>query len=287
MKKFEFPNPKNKNESFFFINQNFQSTKNTEEKYKILEYSENFDGWTEDHTFIHEIEIGTEHPIDVASRDICINLLKKYDNSEEKVILEIGCSSGSLINKIKELKNYKYIGSDAIRNSIKKLSKIYSDIPFLVFDLVKNPFNKSVCNSLIMLNVLEHIKDDDKALIEANKLLEKNGLLILEVPSVKFLFDQYDKELLHFRRYNMKDLIKKITNAGFKIEKKTHLGFIIFPLFIIIKFFNKFFRQKKIVTKQANFSNNAFIKLLFNIEKNFQNFSFPFGIRCFICARKN
>ena len=105
MKKFEFPHPKNKNESFFFINQNFQNTKRAEEKYKILEYSENFDGWTEDHTLIHETEIGTEHPIDIASRNICINLLKKYDDSEEKVILEIGCSSGSLINKIKELKN--------------------------------------------------------------------------------------------------------------------------------------------------------------------------------------
>ena len=286
MKKFEFPHPKNKNESFFFVNQNFQNTKSALEKYKILEYSENFDGWTEDHTLIHETEIGTEHPIDIASRDICINLLKKYDDSEEKVILEIGCSSGSLINKIKELKNYKYIGSDAIGNSINKLSKIYSDIPFLVFDLVKNPFNKSICNSLIMLNVLEHIKDDNKALIEANKLLEKNGLLILEVPSGKFLFDKYDKELLHFRRYNMKDLIEKITNAGFKIEKKTHLGFIIFPLFIVIKFFNKFFGKGKIVTKQANFSNNTFVKFLFKIEKNLQDFSLPFGIRCFICARK-
>ena len=286
MKNFEFPHPKNKNESLVFINQNFQNTKNSEEKYKVLEYSQNLEGWTEDHTLMVEHHIGNQHPIDITSKEMCIDFLEKYDSSKEKVVLEIGCSSGNLINKIKDLKNYIYIGSDVIKNSVEKLSKKYSDTPFLVFDLIKNPFNKSLCNSLIMLNVLEHIKDDDKALLEANKLLEKNGLLILEVPSGKFLFDQYDKELLHYRRYNMNDLIKKITNAGFKIEKKTHLGFIIFPFFIIIKFFNKLIRTDNIVTKQANFSNNIFVKTLFKIEKSIGNLSFPFGIRCFVCARK-
>ena len=286
MKKIEFPHPKNKNESLVFINQNFQNTKNFEEKYKVLEYSQNLEGWTEDHTLMVEHHIGNQHPIDITSKEMCIDFLEKYDSSKEKVVLEIGCSSGNLINKIKDLKNYTYIGSDVIKNSVEKLSKIYSDTPFLVFDLVKNPFNESLCSSLIMLNVLEHIKNDDKALLEANKLLEKNGLLILEVPSGKFLFDQYDKKLLHFRRYNMNDLIKKITNAGFKIEKKTHLGFIIFPLFIIIKLFNKLIRTDNILTKQANFSNNIFVKTLFKIEKSIGNLSLPFGIRCFVCARK-
>ena len=286
MKKFKFPHPKNKNESLVFINQNFQNTKNFEEKYKVLEYSQNLEGWTEDHTLMVEHHIGNQHPIDITSKEMCIDFLEKYDSSKEKVVLEIGCSSGNLINKIKDLKNYIYIGSDVIKNSVEKLSKIYSDTPFLVFDLVKNPFKESLCNSLIMLNVLEHIKDDDKALLEANKLLKKNGLLILEVPSGKFLFDQYDKKLLHFRRYNMNDLIKKITNAGFIIEKKTHLGFIIFPFFIIIKFFNKLIRINNIVTKQANFSNNIFVKTLFKIEKSIGNLSLPFGIRCLVCARK-
>ena len=75
------------------------------------------------------------------------------------------------------------------------------------------------------------VKDDEKALIEAHKLLNTDGVLILEVPSGNFLYDEYDKELLHFRRYNMKDLVKKIENAGFRIEKKTHLGFLLFPFF--------------------------------------------------------
>ena len=137
-----------------------------------------------------------------------------------------------------------------------------------------------------MLNVLEHIGNDVKALNEANKLLCDNGLLILEVPAGKFLYDEYDKQLLHFRRYKMLDLTKKIENAGFVIERKTHLGFFIIPVFILVKLFNKIFRSKNIISKQANLSNNTIVKLLFFIESKLREFSLPFGIRCFVCARK-
>ena len=282
----EFPHPDDKNEVLIFINQNFQNKKNINEKFKILEYSQNLEGWTEDHSEMIDHQIGNEHPIDIASRDMCMYLLKKYDYSEEKIILEIGCSNGNLIDKIMNLTNYKYIGSDVIKNPIKKLAEIYRETPFIIFDLLKNPFKESFCNSLVMLNVLEHINNDDKALFEANKLLKKNGLLILEVPSGQFLYDEYDKKLLHFRRYNMKNLVKKIESAGFKIEKKTHLGFIIFPFFAAIKFLNKFIKKKNIVTSQANFSNNIFVKFLFKIEKRLRIYNLPFGVRCFICARK-
>ena len=69
--------------------------------------------------------------------------------------------------------------------------------------------------------------------IEQLRLLCDNGLLILEVPAGKFLYDEYDKQLLHFRRYKMLDLIKKVENAGFVIEGKTHLGFFIFPILFL------------------------------------------------------
>ena len=282
----KFPHPKNKGESLVFINGYFQNTKNNEEKFKVLEYSENLEGWSEKHTEMISNHIGSQHPIDIASRDMCKFLLKKNNSLEDKIVLEIGCSSGNLIGDINSIKNLKYIGSDVIRKPVKKLAETYKNNPFIIFDILKNPFSKSICNFLIMLNVLEHINDDEGALREANKLLKKDGLLILEVPSGKFLFDEYDKKLLHFRRYNMKDLVEKIEKAGFKIEKKTHLGFILFPLFSLIKIFNKLIKKKNIVVSQANASNNILVKAIFEIEKKLSNYSLPFGIRCFVCARK-
>tara|TARA_B100001057_G_scaffold317785_1_gene318022 strand:+ start:46 stop:921 length:876 start_codon:yes stop_codon:yes gene_type:complete len=281
-----FPHPKNKNENFVFKDGKFMNPANKDDQIKILEFSKNTEGWTDELTEMADHHIDVNHPIDVASREMCIDFLEKYDMSEKKVVLEIGCSSGNLINKIKEKEKYYYIGSDAIKKQIEKLSNYHRDIPFIIFDLLKNPFKENFCNSLIMLNVLEHIKDDNEALIQANKILNKNGILIIEVPSGKFLYDDYDRKLLHFRRYNMREIVRKIENAGFKIEKKTHLGFLIFPIFALVKIFNKFFKNKDIVIKQAKISNNFFLKMVFNIEKKLSNFYLPFGIRCYICARK-
>ena len=230
--------------------------------------------------------IGANHPIDIASREICINYLKDFNKNKQNVVLEIGCSSGYLINKIKMKKKYNYIGSDAVKNHIVKLSEKYKDVPFLIFDLLKNPFKKPICDALIMLNVLEHIKNDDAALLEANKILNDNGVLIIEVPAGKFLYGDYDKKLKQFRRYNMGEITKKIEKAGFTIERKTHLGFIVYPLFVIVKLFNKLFKDKNIVIKQVKNSNNFFTKMFFNLEKKLYKINFPFGIRCYICARK-
>ncbi|MDC1115050.1 methyltransferase domain-containing protein [Candidatus Pelagibacter sp.] len=283
-----FPDPTKKDKYLFFSNGYFKEKNNPENKSKVLEYSKNIEGWTDELTEMANHHIDINHPIDVESRKKCLGYLEKYELSDKKVILEVGCSSGYLIDEIKKKQKYNYIGSDAVKNQLLKLSNEHINIPFIVFDLLKNPFNKPTVNALIMLNVLEHIKDDNTALLEANKILHKDGILILEVPSGKTLYDDYDKKLMHFRRYNMKDVVDKIENAGFTIEHKTHLGFFIFPIFAIVKLFNKFFKPKdeNIVIKQAKISNNFFLRFLFSFERIFSNFSLPFGIRCYICARK-
>ena len=78
----EFPHPKNKDESLVFINGYFQNTKNKEEKLKVLEYSENLEGWSEEHTEMISDHIGSQHPIDIASRDMCKFLLNKNKSSK-------------------------------------------------------------------------------------------------------------------------------------------------------------------------------------------------------------
>jgi SAM-dependent methyltransferase len=282
----KFPHPKVINENFIFKNGEFHNLNNENEKLKILEYSENTQGWNDELTKMADHDISNNHPIDDASTQMCLDLLQKYEKSEKKIVLEIGCLNGNLAKKIINTEKYYYIGSDAINNSIQNLSKIYKDTPFIIFDILKNPFKKSICNTLIMLNVLEHVEDDDKALAEAYNMLEKDGLLIIEVPAGKFLYDDYDRQLLHFRRYSLKEITNKLLKNGFTIEKKTHLGFFIFPFFVVVKMINKILKNKNIVIKQTKITDNFLIKFLFYIEKKLENFSLPFGIRCVICAKK-
>lgn len=68
-------------------------------------------------------------------------------------------------------------------------------------------------------NVLEHIEDDSSTLNEIYAKLQPGGILAVYVPALMFLFSELDTKAGHFRRYSKKNLITKVENAGFKVEK--------------------------------------------------------------------
>ena len=69
-----------------------------EPKSKVLEYSENFQGWSDDLTKIHDT-FG-DHPIDLYSRWLALQSLKRFQSTSDFSLLEIGCSSGKLLKSI-------------------------------------------------------------------------------------------------------------------------------------------------------------------------------------------
>lgn len=257
----------------------------------ILEYSENFMGWSDDLTLIHEGSIGSSHPIDVASREMAIRNLSSLNLSEESVVLEIGCSSGFLIKEIaKRFPSLVLIGADVVKVPLLRLAKECPSIPFLRFDLLKSPIPDCAVDVVIMLNVLEHIQYDELAIQKIYAMLKPGGAVILEVPAGPSLFGPYDEELGHFRRYTANQLGALLANAGFVIKVKSHLAFFAYPLFYATKIFNKYFssKQKKLFINQAkNTSKSILLKKLLEIEgKYFSRCSLPFGIRVIISAYK-
>jgi len=285
-----FPHPKYENIYYTWDNEKFFSNNNKQEtdECRIIEYSENYEGWTDHLTNIHEEAHGDSHPIDVFSRNNCIRSIKKFQNTNPQVILDIGCSSGYLIEKlILKFPKSLVIGADVIKEPLHRLSQKLKNTPFIRFDLLKNPFHESFADVITLLNVAEHIRDDKKAFEECYKILKPNGILIIEVPAIQLLYDSYDKELKHYRRYNLKELEQKLKNIGFKIKFKSHLGFFLFPFFFLVKLTNKILGNKNLTVSQSKKSNNFITKILLKIEENFfKNIYFPIGIRCFLCVEK-
>tara|TARA_B110000444_G_C18822544_1_gene588521 strand:+ start:1075 stop:1959 length:885 start_codon:yes stop_codon:yes gene_type:complete len=256
----------------------------------ILEYSENLSGWSEDLTTLHEDASGKDHPIDIASRKMAVNSVKKYCSSYNQSILEIGCSSGYLLEDLKwEFKKSQIIGADVVRGPLLEIKKKIPDIPLFLFDILKCPIPDNSIDVIIMLNVLEHIEDDKLAIKKAFNMLKPNGIFIIEVPASPYLYDSYDKELMHFRRYSTSELKTKVKNSGFIINNITHLGFLIFPLFAVVKIYNKLFKSGKSVVVKNNVkktSDSFVLRFVFYIE----NFLFDSikicGIRLNLVARK-
>ena len=54
------------------------------------------------------------------------------------------------------------------------------------------------------LNVLEHIKDEQKTVFDLHRCLRPGGRLLLYVPAFNILYSQMDRHVGHFRRYRRK-----------------------------------------------------------------------------------
>lgn len=74
-------------------------------------------------------------------------------------------------------------------------------LPTVPAELAGERFDTIVC-----LNVLEHIEDDVTALRTLNSLLEAGGHLILLVPAIPSIYGTLDRSLGHHRRYTPKTL---------------------------------------------------------------------------------
>ena len=83
----KFPHPKYPNVYYTWKNDKFLSSNSKKDKCKIIEYSENYQGWTDHLTKLHEQTHSDSHPIDIFSRNNCIRSIKKFYNSNPKVIL--------------------------------------------------------------------------------------------------------------------------------------------------------------------------------------------------------
>jgi glycosyltransferase involved in cell wall biosynthesis len=77
-------------------------------------------------------------------------------------------------------------------------------------------------DTIVVLNVLEHIADDVRTLVRLREILEPNGRVVVISPILMRLFSPMDRALGHFRRYERGELDAKLVQAGFTIERVSY-----------------------------------------------------------------
>ena len=70
-------------------------------------------------------------------------------------------------------------------------------------------------DSVVSVNVLEHVEDDVEELAMMHTVLRSGGHLCLWVPAVPALYSRFDRALGHHRRYRKSELARKLLAAGF------------------------------------------------------------------------
>jgi SAM-dependent methyltransferase len=91
-------------------------------------------------------------------------------------------------------------------------------VAFQLLDLARPPYAAAQpIDSIVCLNVLEHIEDDAAVLDGFFRLLPPGGRVILQVPQHPALYGSLDASYGHFRRYTRASLGARLTGAGFRV----------------------------------------------------------------------
>ncbi len=140
-------------------------------------------------------------------------------------VLEAGCGIGNLTELLLDRKRLVCVDLDQFY--IDRLVQSYGHLnnftihpANLMSDKdLKRAADKKNFDTVICLNVVEHIEDDQKVLKNFYDILQPGGRVIILVPHDPKLYTAVDKTLGHFRRYTRKELSKKIEDAGFKLVR--------------------------------------------------------------------
>jgi SAM-dependent methyltransferase len=191
--------------------------------------------------------------------------MKKFNFTSP--VLEVGCGTGETLKELSKLYNIKGVDlSDDALNicRTKGLAVEKRDL-----------FNVSErFNSIICVDVVEHISDDQLFANHLYKVLNPGGKIFVLVPSGKFLKD--DEAFGHYRRYSRSAIIKLLKSSNFVIESTEMFGYPIFYYARIMMNFlyrdhaheAKGLKERTLESSYKNpFDNTVFVKILDSLLK--------------------
>lgn len=137
----------------------------------------------------------------------------------------------------------------------------------------------SSADSLVAVNVLEHVEDDAEFLRLARNVVLPGGTLLLFVPAIPGIAGSLDKAFEHFRRYAKGSLRARIEGAGWSVEK---IGYMNFPGMLPWFLAGKVFRRSSISAVEARFYDRVVVPLTAAIEDHIE---IPIGQSLIAIAR--
>jgi len=81
-------------------------------------------------------------------------------------------------------------------------------------------------DAIVLMNVLEHIKDDRAVLAELKKFLSPTGRIVVLVPAGQWAFGPMDTRLGHYRRYTKAYTRPLVAGLGLELEKMRYYNFV-------------------------------------------------------------
>jgi glycosyltransferase involved in cell wall biosynthesis len=152
-------------------------------------------------------------------------LHERFEKHLGRRILEVGSGVGNQTRYFVDRE--RVVASDIEAHYVRELTANFgnrSNVRIVSFRFPLTEVDRAVLlderiDTVVCLNVLEHIEDDRATLRDFASVLPPGGALVLLVPAMPSLYGSLDIYLRHFRRYDRDALVALVAEAGFGVEE--------------------------------------------------------------------
>ena len=191
-------------------------------------------------------------------------------------ILDVGCGTGANLEMLSRFGRAEGVdvSDEALEFCRSKGLRVHKglaeDLPFAdeEFDLVTG------------LDVVEHLDDDVAGLREMRRVLKPGGRIMVFVPAFMWLWGVQDDISHHRIRYTRKQIVDRLTAAGFDVERATYANITFFAPILAGRVFMKLTGLKPESENNINVSAlNGFLGAVFGAERHWLRIAnLPFGV---------
>jgi trans-aconitate methyltransferase len=202
--------------------------------------------------------------------------------------LEVGCGTGYVLEGIsKAFPTAEIHGAEYYEEGLGFARARVPTARFSQLDVTKMTESNRY-DAIGAFDVIEHIEEDQKALINLARALTPNGKLIISVPQHQWLWSSTDEAACHVRRYSSKDLEKKLLQAGLKLDYKSSFVSLLTPLMYISRQRSKTLETDPMSELKLPKLLNSSLEIIMMVELFLMKLGikFPVGGSLFVVASK-
>lgn len=214
----------------------------------------------------------------VARRAIIDSLVRTHvPLSPNAQILEAGCGTGgnlALLAQYGALDAMEYDADARAFATARGLCRVEAGaLPGAI------GFDDKRYDLIALLDVLEHIDEDDASLRALGARLAPQGRILLTVPAAPWLWSDHDVLHHHKRRYTHEGLLEVVRAAGLKVEVSGYFNSLLFPLAVAQRVAHQLLRRNAPLDARPSPLVNAALQRVFAAERHLLGrIPFPMGL---------
>jgi trans-aconitate methyltransferase len=142
---------------------------------------------------------------------------------------EIGCGNGIVLASWRAAyPQLRLSGSELFEEGLEHARVRLPDVPLSQRD-ARAIDARAAWDVAGAFDVLEHVDDDPPLLAALHAAVRPGGGILVTVPQHRWLWGPADEYACHVRRYSRAELVEKVTQAGFRVQRVTSWVFLLLP----------------------------------------------------------